>query len=231
MAQQLIYKKTKSHSDGDDDWIPDSAQGTDKHKFTIPADTKYVRYAISASENLGGYEVKSSPKRGATGDQNVNVKWWFLPFGNIKYTLRVYTGNVEIIPIEVGSNNWIGQALDAIKQGDNFKLILGGHDARNLFSTIKRLANDRFIPLADASTVEADDMPGAESSPAAPIEPMVEPITITIAIVLAIISIAAFATIAAIFIEAIHNGYNANAKHKAGATPLSDELEISVVKA
>ncbi len=64
------------------------------------------------------------------------------------------------------------------------------------------------------------------------VEPVSDTVAITLIIVLGLMTIAAFATIAAILIYAIHNGYNAKATHKLhGPLPFDDELIIEVTKA
>lgn len=178
----------------------------DTHNFTVPVGQKYVRYAVNVDKatNFSGYSIKSAPSVGDTGSQRVLVKWWYNPFGKIRYTLDVYSGDVEIITICFGENNWVGKAQNAIQENQNFKIVMRGPQEKELSENINAVSG------------------------------VVEPVSttvITLAIVLGFMSIAAFATMAAVLIYAIHEGYNAKATHKVnGPNPLDDELTIEVTK-
>jgi hypothetical protein len=215
MAQKKIYSNTKSHWDNDKDWNPaESGQGTDTHDFTVPDGQKYVRYSVDVQTNtiLSGYSIESAPKAGSTGRQKIKVKWWYNPFGKIRYTLEVFAGDAEIIKITFLENNWIGKAQDAIQQGQNFQIILRGPQAKELFGEITRLSGH---PMGINFFIE----------------PVSDSVAITLIIVLGLMSIAAFATIAAILIYAIHEDYNAKASHNVhGPLPFDDELIIEVNK-
>jgi len=64
------------------------------------------------------------------------------------------------------------------------------------------------------------------------IEPVSDVVMITIVVVLGIMAISGFATIAGILMYAMHNGYNAKAVHRThGPLPFDDELSIVVTKA
>lgn len=213
MTQNRIYVSTKSHWDNDEDWNPaESGQGVDTHAFTVPNTQKFARYSVDVHTNTmaSGYIVESAPKTGSTGSQRIKIKWWYFPFGKISYTLNVFSGNVEVVKIVYGENNWIGKAQNAIQQDQNFQIIVRGPQAKELYQQIKRLSGQ---PMD--------------------VRPLVEPVSntvlITAIIVLGLISIAAFATIAAILMYAISEGYNARANHKTqGPLPFDDELTIEV---
>lgn len=216
MAQDKIYTRTKSHWDNDQDWNPaESGQGVDTHNFTVPDGKKYVRYSVNVltATMFSGYLIEAAPRVGATGSQKVTVKWWYNPFGKIRYTLNVLAGDVEVIKIYFGENNWVGKAQNAIQQGQNFQIIVRGPDAKELFGQITRVSGR---PMASNFFVE----------------PVSDTVAITLIIVLGLMSMGAFATIAAILLYSIHEGYNAKASHKVhGPLPFDDELIIELTKA
>ena len=88
MAQKILYQKTRSHWDDEVDWNPaKSGQGKDTHVFTIPNEEKFARYSIGleVASAGSGCIVEVAPDFGATGDQFVRVRWWYNPFGKIRY--------------------------------------------------------------------------------------------------------------------------------------------------
>jgi hypothetical protein len=143
MAQTIIYQETKSHWDDESDWNPaNSGQGKDRHVFTIPMDDRFVRYSldIEVASAGSGCIVESWPDTGAIGDQFIRVRWWYNPFGKIRYALTVFTGAPETVLIYHGENNWSGKTIDTVRLEQDIDLSGRGPIAKKLFSRIMRMS-------------------------------------------------------------------------------------------
>ena len=165
MAQELIYTMTKSHWDNNLDWNPaESGKGVDTHIVSLPEGTKFARYSIDVevASLASGCNVESAPEAGATGEPRILVRWWYNPFGKISYTLHVYAGAPEPVTILYGENNWVGKALDTLRQEQEVKIAGRGHVARKLFGRMMRMAGrdlERTFyaqPKSDSVTVNQD---------------------------------------------------------------------------
>lgn len=220
MSEKRIYTKAISHYDNDKDWNPgESGRGTDVHTFTVPRGEKYTRYSVDVitATLMSGYEISSKPKPGAKGKQTVKVKWWYNPFGKIRYRLNVYAGNSKPLVIYFGENNWENKVKDAINQGLKFTICLRGPKAKDLAGLLniplpREIMDD---PNSDTDTVRSRDA---------------GTVTLGVTALLAVVAIAAFATIGGVLIYAINNGYEARARHRLnGPLPFDDELLIEVI--
>jgi len=165
MSQELIYTETRSHWDDDLDWNPgESGKGIDTHTFTLSKGMKFARYLIDVdvASLASGYNVESSPKAGATGEQQIRVRWWYNPFGKIRYTLQAYGGEPEVVTVWHGENNWVGKALNTLQQDQDFQISGRGSVARKLFGRMVRIAgNDlehNFFAQPKSGSVIADEV-------------------------------------------------------------------------
>jgi hypothetical protein len=215
MAQELIYSETKSHWDDDMTWIPgESGKGVDTHTFTLPAGMKFARYSIDVdvASLASYYKVESAPKAGATGKQQIQVRWWYNPFGKIRYTLHVYGGEPETVTVWYGENNWVGKALNTMEQDLNLRMPGRGSVARKLYSRMMRMANKdlerNFITHPKSGSVAA-----------------------TQDTALGLIATVTYGSMGGMVLYALDKGYEVMGRFDAGGVlPFDDELTVSFTK-
>jgi len=210
----VIYNSTKTHYDSDSDIIPEGGNGKDTHTFNIPSNQKYSHYQINSLSGhaLSSYNIVSKPASEATGNnKKIKIDWWYLPFGKVRYRLKVHTiarrirrPRPRIVRIIWGAPGWMEEAFAAINQHADFKIVIKGPMAIQL-----RGGMQGGISYALTPTVT---------------------IVITIAVAFVIISLAAFATIGVVLIVAMQSGFNAKARFRGAANPLDAEMTIEVTR-
>jgi hypothetical protein len=214
MAQQVIYTQTKSHWDVGNLSSVNSGEGFDSHVFTIPEGMKFARYSleVDVASLASSMTVVGAPKVGATGEQTIQVRWWYNSFGKIRYTITVYGGEPEPVAIWHGENNWAGKALSAIKQDLDIDLMGRGPIAKRLFARMKRFSGNPFEYRLDSAGKQ-------------------DPVTITAEIPLGLIATIKYGTIGAIMLHALNQGYTVKGSFNAGsALPFDDALDIEMRK-
>jgi hypothetical protein len=240
MSEQQVFSTIKTHTDNDGDIVPEFGSGTDTIAFTIPSGKQFKRYSIQklpGTSLFAGYEVTDSPGAKAKGAQKIKVKWNYEMFGKIRYSLRVFADSpgvaAEDLQIDITDTDVVEQALQAIQQDLDFRIIVSGKSAGEMWNAIKRQ-----IPHATASTAQPVQPNTAPViSLAQPVQPGpafltgIEEVALGIGIIAGIVAVAGLATIVSIALVAISNGYNVVARHRArGPSPFDNELEIIVTK-
>ena len=214
MIQEVVYKTTKSHWD-ESGWNPAKpGHGTDTHSFTMPGGMKFARYSIDVevASLASGINPESAPKPGATGEQVIRVKWWYNPFGKVRYTISAYAGDPETVVIRHGENNWAGKALIAMELGHTINLFGHGPVAKKLFLRMKRMS-DRPVESDTHSQLEPDRI-GVNRS-----------------IALGLVATVKYGVIGGILLAALGDGYDISAAFDPhGALPFDDELTIGMAK-
>jgi hypothetical protein len=215
MAQEVIYTETKSHWDNDLDWNPgESGKGIDTHAFTLPEGMKFARYLIDVevASLASGFNVESTPKAGATGEQQIQVRWWYNRFGKIMYTLRVYGGEPEAVTIWHGENNWVGKALDTLQQEQELRIAGRGGVARKLFGRMMHVA-DKELERTFYAQPKSDSVAAKQNT------------------ALGLIATVKYGAIGGTILFALDKGYEVTGHFEAGgALPFDDELTISFEK-
>ena len=215
MTQTIIYKKTKSHWDDESEWNPSSSgQGTDTHIFTIPNGNRFARYLVDVEVASAGSGclVETGPDVGAKGEQWIKVRWWYNPFGKIRYTLSVFTGDPEVVHVQYGESSWAGKAMSALKQGLDLDLSGRGAVAMKLFSRILRMS-------------------GKPMSRNFYTEPELSKTSATRDVALALIASIRYGVMGGLILLALDNGYIVTAKFDPhGMLPFDDELTIEMRK-
>ena len=215
MAQEMIYSEARNHWDDESSWIPGvSGNGVDTHTFTLPAGMKFARYSIDidVASLASYYKVESAPKAGGAGEQQIRVRWWYNPFGKIRYTLNVYAGESETVTVWYGENNWAGKALNTLEQDLNLRMPGRGSVARKLFSRMMRMANKdlerNFITHPKSGSVAA-----------------------TQDTALGLIATVKYGAMGGMILYALDKGYEVLGQFDAGgALPFDDELTMSFEK-
>jgi len=212
MAQELIYTNTKSHWDNDLDWNPgESGKGVDTHAFTLPEGMKFARYLIDVevASLASGYNVESAPKAGATGEQRIQVRWWYNPFGKIRYTIHVYGGEPEAVTVWHGENNWVGKALNTLQQEQELKISGRGGVARKLFGRLMRMAG-KDLERTFYSQPKSDSVAVKQNT------------------ALGLIATVKYGAIGGAILFALDKGYEVTGHFDAGGSlPFDDQLTIS----
>jgi hypothetical protein len=214
MAQEIIYTQTKSHWDSANWNSVGSGEGFDSHIFTVPEGMKFARYSLDVdiASMASSMTAADAPKIGATGEQSISIRWWYNSFGKIKYTVTVYAGDPEPVPIWHNENNWAGKSMSAIKQGLDIDLMGRGPSAKKLFARLKRFSGNPFEYRFDS--------PGK-----------LEPVNITPEIPLGLIATLKYGTVGAIMLHALHQGYTVTGKFSAGgALPFDDVIKMEIRK-
>jgi hypothetical protein len=216
MAQEVIYTKTRSHWSEDANWNPaSSGHGIDSHVFAVPDGRPFARYSIDVevASLASGYVVESAPKTGATGEQQIKIRWWFTPFGKIRYTLSAYAGEPEMVTIWHGENNWVGKSIATLRQEQNLTISGRGSVARRLFGRMNRITGNpmsyNFYSKPQAGQVE-----------------------VTLQMALHFISTIKYGSIGGIIIMAMKEGYEVSANFDpCGPLPFDDLLTITLTRA
>ncbi|WP_108809243.1 hypothetical protein [Aquimarina spinulae] len=145
---KLIYNKTKSHGNNNNIL---SGAGIDTIKIKIPVGQKYSRLTITMSSShigIATFNVLSTPKVNATGNQEIKVMWTYSPFSKCSYKLKVFTddnSSVSKKPIVIfGERDWYQLSIGYINQKKPFTLRVEGPDAQKLFNVINPI-NDSLI--------------------------------------------------------------------------------------
>jgi len=215
MAQKIVYQKTKSHWDDEGDWNPaNSGQGKDTHIFTIPQGEKFARFSVDleVASAGSGCIVESAPDTGDTGEQFMRVRWWYNPFGKIRYVLTAYTGEPETVSIYHGENNWAGKALYTVRQGLNIHLSGRGPIAKKLFSRLMRMSG-KEMPHTFYAEPQAATIPVARD------------------VALGLVATVKYGAIGGILLYAVDSGYEVRGKFDPhGVLPFDDELIIEMKK-
>jgi hypothetical protein len=215
MAQTIIYRKTRSHWDDEGDWNPaNSGQGKDTHAFTIPMGEKFARYSmdIEVASAGSGCIVEYWPDGGAMGDQFIRVRWWYNPFGKIRYALTVFTGAPETVLIYHGENNWGGKTLDTLRLEQDIDLSGRGPIAKKLFSRIMRMS-------------------GKAVSHTSYSQPELATIAVSRDVALGLIASIKYGAVGGILLLALDSGYEVHARFDPhGMLPFDDELTIAMRK-
>ena len=214
MVQEVVYKKTKSHWDESGWNSAKPGHGTDTHSFTMPEGMKFARYSIDVevASLASGINQESTPKPGATGEQVIRVRWWYNPFGKVRYTISAYAGDPETVVIRHGENNWAGKALIAMDLGQNVNLLGRGPVAKKLLLRLKHMS-DRPVE-SDAHSQSGLDR-----------------ISVNRGIALGLVATVKYGVIGGILLAALGEGYDISATFDPhGPLPFDDELTIGMAK-
>lgn len=216
--KQITPSEKRSHASSND-WNLLPGGGTDTISFTVPSGERFTRYSIDllTPSLTSGYEVVSAPKRGATGQQKMRIKYHYAPFNKVSYRVRLYYGKPGPVEIAVDSTDWLNRVKDAIAQKLEVRLAVHGAQARELYRQLLLLApHDVIVPAdlfyePDESDNEPDndvaiDQPQDGQQPIATLSEPVA-VTITLGVLGALVIIAGFATIASVLMMAMHRGY------------------------
>jgi hypothetical protein len=159
-----------------------------------------------------GCLVETAPDTGDTGEQFMRVRWWYNPFGKIRYTLTVYTGDTEIVSLYHGENNWAGKTLYTVRQGLDLHLTGRGPIAKKLFSRLMRMSGKEM-----PHTFYAEPRPAT--------------IPVLRDVALGLIATVKYGAIGGILLYAIDSGYEVRGKFDPhGVLPFDDELIIDMKK-
>jgi len=175
---------------------------------------KFARYLIDVdvASLASGYNVESSPKAGATGEQKIQVRWWYNPFGKIRYILHVYGGESEVVTVWHGENNWVGKALNTLQQGQDLQMPGRGSVAKKLFGRMMRIAGNElehnFFAQPKSGSVMADEV-----------------------VALGLMTTVKYGAIGGTILFALDKGYKVTGHFDAGgALPFDDQLTLSFEK-
>ncbi len=217
MPQKKIYESTKKHFGGDGGSNPfphESDSGRESHSFNIPPRYKYHGFELlTLPPTYAAHAlVIQKPKKGVTGrKKTIKVDWFYAPFGRIEYKLKVFatrgTAPAPPVKVVVFSHGWLERARNAIDQRQRVQLVLMGPLATEL-NAILRQSTPATYALAPMAAV-----------------------AITTAIIFAIVSVAAFATIGIVLLYAVDHRYVAKVEYKGSANPLEGKLVFDLYPA
>jgi len=197
------------------DWNPrKSGKGIDTHVFTLSKGMKYARYLIGVevASLASGYNVESTPKARATGERQIRVRWWYNPFGKIRYTLNVYGGEPEVVTLRHGENNWVGKARNTLQQEQDLKISGQGGVAKRLFGRMMRMAGKDLENTYFAQPKSGSVRAGEE-------------------VALGLMATIKYGAIGGTILFALDHGYKVTGHFEAGsALPFDDQLTISFEK-
>ena len=247
MAQKLIYNKRKSHSDDDNDFLPEPGNGVDNHTFTISGDKQFDRYELALLSPAGstGCAVRSKPRRGANGRLKIKVRYHYLPFAKVSYRLKVFSkpkndSSKSELQIAFGKGRWKDKVQDAVNQNLKFKIVVKGEEAKELGRLLAQSASlheehvvselkpphelylEEDTLSEDVILSEDDAAPKGGQSPA-PAAEAATAIAITTAVVFGLAATATFGIFAAVLLYAINRQYSIDAHYK------YDPLEVVFV--
>jgi N-acetylmuramoyl-L-alanine amidase len=156
-GEQVIYSQERAHADPPNFPInlPEPGKGSDSHTFDVPAGLLFSRWQMEvlADSPGAGYQVKNSPPAGAQGANQIQVEWWHLPYGRIKYRLTVYAspdGSAAPEPVSVDGPGWQARAKDQIQQGIPLSLAVHGENARRIYSAMRQRQAQEREPVVEA---------------------------------------------------------------------------------
>ena len=224
MAETTVLNKHKTYSDTDG-WgpVPSWKNGIDTYTVRIPAGKKLGRFSFDNNSYLAGATVIQAPKPGDKGRVTFKIKWNYMAFGKVDYTIRAVAipeGITSELTIAVGSPNWDRRAMEALEQGLRFKLVIRGAEAARLGNLLRNKKDKDVVAQFKAFS---KGVPYTEKEPVT--------IAVTLIIVVGIIALASTAALAAVCIAAINKGMCVDATHKTnGPNPFSDELSLNVKK-
>lgn len=157
-TEQEIYAKFQSHFDDDGNFHPDEfALGEDVHRLEVPDGKQFSRYELEIHTDTMGStaSVTQAPGTGATGRQQLKVKWLYGSFGKLAYTVRAFASADPFadqpVAVLVPKPQWEHNALDLIRQGKFVRLVLQGPDALVLVNTLRREQGEQPLPRSQAT--------------------------------------------------------------------------------
>lgn len=211
-GEKLIAEAEKEHADPKNFPIdlPEPGKGADVFKIAVPKGLKFSRWEVevTALSAGAGYKIAEAPKAGAEGSSKIVVEWWHLPYGKIDYKLKAYASpdgkSAASEKIVFDSPGWMEKAKDQLKQGLPMSLAVKGEKAKQIYEAIQK------------------HQAGNQSKQAGGISIAMEPITITVVVLVGIVIFGILValgllTLGAIIKMALDKGYNVkDTKYKAG---------------
>lgn len=231
-GEQTIAEVTKEHSDPKNFPIdlPEMGKGTDTINISIPQNLKFSRWEveITALSTGAGYEVSQAPKAGAGGVQQIAIDWHHLPYGKISYKFKAYASldgrSAATEKIVFDKAGWMEKAKDQIAQGVPLQLAVKGDKAKLIYEAIQKYQASQKGKQAGAGGVAI----------------AMEPITITVVVLVGIVIFGILVTLGlltlgAIIKMALDKGYNVkDTKYKAavgeGQTKQEHEIAFNITK-
>ena len=210
--EKAVAEFTREHSDPKNFPIdlPEFGGGTDKFSVEIPNGLKLSRWEVEVLESStgAGYKVVKYPNPKSEGKQEIHIEWNHLPYGKIHYKLKIYAspdGSGTPEKIYFDSSGWMDKSKDQILQGIPFQLAVKGEKAKKIYEALRKKQGENAQQTSYENYSDA-----------------MEPITITVVVLVGIIVFAVlvalgFVTLAAIIKMALDKGYNVkDTKFKAG---------------
>ncbi|MBC7898742.1 MAG: N-acetylmuramoyl-L-alanine amidase [Saprospiraceae bacterium] len=215
-SEKTIVNVRKEHADPKNFPIdlPEPGKGTDSIKVNIPNGLKFSRWEVEilATSIGSGYEVAQSPQTGAEGSHKIDVEWWHLPYGKFEYRLKAYASpdgkSSAVEKIVFDKAGWMEKAKDQVSQGQALQLAVKGEKAKQIYEAIQKH--------------QASQGKNAQQSSYGDIAIAMEPITITVVVLVGIVIFGILValgllTLGAIIKMALDKGYNIkDTKFKAG---------------
>lgn len=122
------------------------------------------------------------------------------------------------IIINVGSNNWMQKAMDAINAKQRFSLVVVGLEANTAGEALRRRDFSVKREIKDPTIASYEGQRPRD------------PVTLTVAIVVGVIAVVGLGTVASVCLYGMSLGYNIHAVHKIkGESILDDQLEFVLV--
>lgn len=226
VIETLIYDEVREHIDPSNFPIdiPEPGRGDEVHRARIPAGLKFSRWEvryIEASPGVG-HEISRQPQRGSSGNATLGLKWWHLPYGKLRYRVRLYAspdgtpGVPESMTVgDPGYETWI---REQISQDAPAQIKIKGEDAK------------RVHELLQQRMAETEPAPGSP-----PVGRQLVATIVIIAIIAAIVIVIGMAVLAVILYEAMERDYDIeDTKYKAavgsGETKQEHELAFNLTK-
>lgn len=231
-AEKIVAEVSKEHADPKNFPIdlPEMGKGTDTISISIPQNLKFSRWEIEvlAMSTGAGYKVSQSPKAGAEGVHQITIDWWHLPYGKINYKFKAYASrdgrSAATEKIVFDKAGWMENAKDQIAQGVPLQLAVKGDKAKLIYEAIQKYQASQKGNQASADGVAI----------------AMEPITITVVILVGIVIFGILValglfTLGAIIKMALDKGYNVkDTKYKAavgeGQTKQEHEIAFNISK-
>jgi hypothetical protein len=201
--------------------LPEMGSGEDRFEITIPEGQKFALVDVEYLEQslLAKAEVIARPNRGATGTQEIVVRWSHPPYGKIKYRLRAFaspSGRAAPIRVRDSDPGFDDRSKLLIDQDADLQMLVKGARAKLLYGAVQKAQREKARTQPSEAKIIAIT-------------------TISIVVILAAVVVIGFMTLYAVLKQAMDQGYDVkDTKYKAavgeGETRQEHEMQFNLTK-
>jgi hypothetical protein len=201
--------------------LPEMGSGEDRFEITVPEGQKFALVDVEYLEQslMAQAEVIARPDRGATGTQEIVVRWSHPPYGKIKYRLRALaspSGRAAPIRVRESDPGFDDRSKLLVDQDADLQMLVKGARAKMLYDAVQKAQRDK-----------------PRTQPSEPI--IIAVTTISIVAIIAAVVVIGFMTLYAILKQAMDQGYDVrDTKYKAaageGETRQEHEMQFNLTK-